>query len=85
MCLTGSPGCVPRSPGAPSHRNELHWDPPFLGSPSQYAVFRLAGDAVTPAMVAGGVIVLAGVYIGALSTPKARKPVPIVREEAAVA
>ncbi|TMF19558.1 MAG: DMT family transporter [Chloroflexi bacterium] len=45
----------------------------------------LAGDAVTPAMVAGGVIVLAGVYVGALSTPKARKAVPIVREEAAVA
>jgi len=36
-------------------------------------------------MVAGGVIVLAGVYVGALSTPKARKGVPIVREEAAVA
>ena len=45
----------------------------------------LAGDAVTPAMVAGGVIVLAGVYVGALSTSKARKAVQIVREEAAVA
>ncbi len=45
----------------------------------------LAGDAVTPAMVAGGVIVLAGVYVGALSTPKARKAVPMVREDAAVA
>ena len=45
----------------------------------------LAGDAVTPAMVAGGLVVLVGVYVGALSTPKARTPVPAVREEAAPA
>src|SRR2546422_2437875 len=45
----------------------------------------LAGDAVTPAMVGGGVIVLAGVYVGALSTPEARKAVPIVGEAPAAA
>lgn len=46
----------------------------------------LAGDAVTPAMVAGGVIVLSGVYVGALSRRKApAAPVAQVREEPAVA
>jgi drug/metabolite transporter (DMT)-like permease len=45
----------------------------------------LAGDAVTPAMVAGGFIVLAGVYVGALSTTRAHHPVRVVREEVATA
>jgi drug/metabolite transporter (DMT)-like permease len=56
---------------------------PFVASLSGPA---LAGDALTPAMVAGGLIVLVGVYVGALSTPKARnKQTPAMREEAAVA
>jgi len=45
----------------------------------------LAGDALTVSMVAGGLIVLVGVYVGALSTPKAHRLAPTMREEGAVA
>jgi drug/metabolite transporter (DMT)-like permease len=41
----------------------------------------LAGDAVTPAMVVGGLIVLSGVYVGALSGPKSTPPTARVIEE----
>jgi drug/metabolite transporter (DMT)-like permease len=41
---------------------------PIIAALSGAAV---AGDAITVAMVAGGVIVLGGVYVGALSGPKA--------------
>lgn len=40
----------------------------------------LAGDAITVAMVAGGGIVLGGVYVGALSGPKAPSPTDSVLE-----
>ena len=44
----------------------------------------LAGDTVTPAMVVGGVIVLSGVYVGALSTNRPRvAKTPVIREEPA--
>jgi len=43
----------------------------------------LAGDAVTPAMVVGGLIVLGGVYVGALSRTKSTAPATRVLEEPA--
>ena len=45
----------------------------------------LAGDAITLSMVIGGLIILSGVYVGALSRPKAHALAPLIREEAAVA
>ena len=45
----------------------------------------LAGETVTAAIVVGGLIVLAGVYVGALSQPRAHRPVIAAREEPAVA
>lgn len=46
---------------------------PIIASPSGAA---LAGESVTLAMIVGGIIVLLGVYLGALSGPTASAPQP---------
>jgi drug/metabolite transporter (DMT)-like permease len=55
---------------------------PFVAS---FTGSTLAGDPMTGSMVVGGLIVLSGVYFGALSRPKTPSPAPVLREEPAVA
>jgi drug/metabolite transporter (DMT)-like permease len=52
---------------------------PIIAALSGAAV---AGDAITVAMVAGGVIVLGGVYVGALSGPNASATDRVLEEPA---
>jgi drug/metabolite transporter (DMT)-like permease len=54
---------------------------PFVAS---FTGTTLAGDAITASMVVGGLIVLSGVYVGALSKAKAQ-PAIRVREEPSAA
>jgi drug/metabolite transporter (DMT)-like permease len=54
---------------------------PFVAS---FTGTTLAGDAITVPMVVGGLIVLAGVYVGALSKAKA-PAAPRLRKEPAAA